>query len=179
MAAKIKTLKAFESKEDLFELMDKFDKSSLFELEISLNDTADDSASEKKIKIKMTKTADANYNLRGAIEYTDDFTGEYEENEEYEEEDKQDVKVIKKSKKNREGSVIKAPLIGTFYAAPSLESEPYVKVGDKITKGTVVCLIEAMKTMNEIESDIDGEIVEISADNAAPVEFGQILFRLK
>lgn len=75
--------------------------------------------------------------------------------------------------------IITAPLVGTFYAAPSPESEPFVKVGDRITKGQTLCIVEAMKLMNEIDSDVSGEIVEIYGQNAVPVEFGAQLFAVK
>lgn len=71
---------------------------------------------------------------------------------------------------------IKAPMVGTFYRAPSPESPPYVEVGSVIEEGQVLCIIEAMKLMNEIKSELKGKIVEILVDNAQPVEFGQILF---
>lgn len=70
---------------------------------------------------------------------------------------------------------IHAPIVGTFYRAPSPESSPYINVGDKISAGQVICIIEAMKIMNEIESDIDGTVVEILVENASPVEFNQPL----
>ena len=71
---------------------------------------------------------------------------------------------------------IKAPMVGTFYRSPSPETSPYVNVGDSIEQGQVICIVEAMKLMNEIKSEVKGKIVEIQADNAEPVEFGQILF---
>lgn len=75
--------------------------------------------------------------------------------------------------------IITAPLVGTFYEAPSPESEPFVKVGDRISKGQTLCIVEAMKLMNEIDSDVSGEIVEIFGQNAVPVEFGAQLFAVK
>jgi len=74
---------------------------------------------------------------------------------------------------------IKAPMVGTFYRAPSPEAPPYVEIGQTIEPGQVVCIIEAMKLMNEIKSEIKGKIVEILADNAEPVEFGQSMFILE
>ena len=71
---------------------------------------------------------------------------------------------------------IKAPMVGTFYKSPSPEASPYVNIGDSIEPGQVICIIEAMKLMNEIKSEVKGKIVEIRADNAEPVEFGQALF---
>ncbi len=70
---------------------------------------------------------------------------------------------------------ITAPIVGTFYAAASPESPPFIKVGDRLTTGQTICIIEAMKIMNEIESDVDGTVVEILPDNAMPVEFNQPL----
>ena len=71
---------------------------------------------------------------------------------------------------------LKSPIVGTFYRAPKPNAEPYAKPGDRIKKGAVLCIIEAMKLMNEIESDIEGEIVEICIENGRPVEYGEPLF---
>ncbi|MFA6735638.1 MAG: acetyl-CoA carboxylase biotin carboxyl carrier protein [Saccharofermentanales bacterium] len=77
-----------------------------------------------------------------------------------------------------EGDAIPAPMIGVFYTAASPDAKPFVKTGDKISKGDVLCIIEAMKLMNEITADKDGEIVEICAINGQVVEFGQTIFRI-
>lgn len=74
---------------------------------------------------------------------------------------------------------IKSPMVGTFYASPSPEAGPFVKVGQTVTPDTVVCIVEAMKVMNEIKAEVSGTIAEISADNGKPVQFGQALFRVK
>lgn len=71
---------------------------------------------------------------------------------------------------------IKSPIVGTFYRAPSPDAEPYVQVGNSISKGTILCIVEAMKLMNEIESDVDGKIVKILVENGTPVEYNQPLF---
>lgn len=71
---------------------------------------------------------------------------------------------------------IKAPMVGTFYRAPSPEAPPYINIGDIIEAGQVICIIEAMKLMNEIKAEVRGKIVDIQVDNAEPVEFGQTLF---
>ena len=73
---------------------------------------------------------------------------------------------------------IKSPMVGTFYQSPEPAAQPYVKVGTRVNTGQVVCIIEAMKIMNEIESEVSGVIREVSAQNAQPVEFGQVLFRV-
>ena len=74
---------------------------------------------------------------------------------------------------------VESPMVGTFYRAPAPGAEPYVKEGDLIHKGTVLCIIEAMKLMNEIEAEVSGRIVKIPIENGHPVEFGQTLFLLE
>lgn len=74
---------------------------------------------------------------------------------------------------------IKSPIVGTFYRAPAPDAESYCKVGDRVTQGQTLCIVEAMKLMNEIESDVSGTIVKILVDNAKPVEYGQALFLVK
>lgn len=73
---------------------------------------------------------------------------------------------------------IKSPMVGTFYKSPEPGAEPYVKNGTRVAPGQVVCIIEAMKIMNEIESEVQGVIREVCVENAQPVEFGQVLFRV-
>ncbi len=73
---------------------------------------------------------------------------------------------------------VKSPMVGTFYRAPSPEAAPFVEIGQTVEVGQVVCIVEAMKLMNEIKSEVRGKVVEICVDNAEPVEFGQVLFRL-
>jgi acetyl-CoA carboxylase biotin carboxyl carrier protein len=77
------------------------------------------------------------------------------------------------------GNVITSPIVGTYYQSPSPEAPPFAKVGDKVKKGSVVCIIEAMKLMNEIESDFDGEVAKVYVENGQAVEFGQPLFAIK
>lgn len=74
------------------------------------------------------------------------------------------------------GKIVKSPLVGTFYVAPSEDAEPYVRVGDSVKKGQTLAIVEAMKLMNEIESDYDGVVTEILVQNGEPVEYGQPLF---
>ncbi len=74
---------------------------------------------------------------------------------------------------------IKSPMVGTFYSKPSPDKEAFVKVGDKVKKGQVVCIIEAMKLMNEIEAEFDGEVVEVCLNDGEAVEYGKSLFKLK
>lgn len=74
---------------------------------------------------------------------------------------------------------VTSPIVGTFYRAPNPDADPYVKVGDFVDKGQVLCIVEAMKLMNEIESDVAGTIVKILPENAQPVEFGERLFAIR
>lgn len=74
------------------------------------------------------------------------------------------------------GTEVRAPIVGTFYAAPNPDSDPYVKVGQKVTAGDTLCIIEAMKLMNEIESEVSGTVTAILVENGTPVEFDQPLF---
>jgi acetyl-CoA carboxylase biotin carboxyl carrier protein len=73
---------------------------------------------------------------------------------------------------------VKSPMVGTFYAAPEPGAKPYVSVGSRVSKGQVLCIIEAMKIMNEIESEFAGVVREIRVEDAQPVEYGQVLFRI-
>jgi acetyl-CoA carboxylase biotin carboxyl carrier protein len=73
---------------------------------------------------------------------------------------------------------IRSPMVGTFYKAPEPGADPYIKVGNRVTAGQTVCIIEAMKIMNEIEAEITGVVREISVEDSQPVEFGQVLFRV-
>ena len=75
-----------------------------------------------------------------------------------------------------EGEVITSPMVGTFYAAASPGAKPFISVGDEIKEGDVVCIVEAMKMMNEIKSDYSGKVISVLAENSEPVEFGQALF---
>ena len=77
-----------------------------------------------------------------------------------------------------EGMIVKSPLVGTFYAAPSEDADPFVSVGDQVKKGQTLAIVEAMKLMNEIESDFDGKVAEIYVQNGQAVEYGQPLFRI-
>ena len=77
------------------------------------------------------------------------------------------------------GIEIKSPMVGTFYSAPSPESPAFLTVGQQVTPDTVICIIEAMKVMNEVKAEVSGVVTEICAENGKPVQFGQTLFRLK
>lgn len=74
---------------------------------------------------------------------------------------------------------VRSPMVGTFYRRPAVDAEPYVSVGDTVKKGDVLCIVEAMKLMNEIETDIAGKIVEVSLEDGQMVEYGEVLFRIE
>jgi acetyl-CoA carboxylase biotin carboxyl carrier protein len=75
--------------------------------------------------------------------------------------------------------VVKSPIVGTFYRSSAPDSKPFANIGDRVAKGQTLCIVEAMKLMNEIESDCDGEILEILVSNGQPVEFGEPMFRIR
>lgn len=75
--------------------------------------------------------------------------------------------------------VIRSPMVGTFYRSPSPTAAPFVQVGDRVERGTVLCIVEAMKLMNEVPSDVAGEVVSVLVENGQPVEYGQPLFAIK
>ena len=115
------------------------------------------------VKISMTKTVESGLSVVTAekqIATTVEIPAKQEK-------EKDDIKTIT------------APMVGTFYASSSPNNPPYVKQGDKIHKGQVVCIVEAMKLMNEIESEFDGEIVEVCVKDGDIVEYGMPLFKIK
>lgn len=81
--------------------------------------------------------------------------------------------------KIQSNQIFEAPIVGTFYLTPKPDAEPFVEIGDRVSKGTVLCVIEAMKIFNQIESDIDGVIVNILVESGQPVEYGQPLFEIQ
>ena len=85
----------------------------------------------------------------------------------------------KEEEKEEDFKIVKSPMVGTFYSKSSPTADPYVKVGSKVKKGDILCIVEAMKLMNEIESEFDGEIVEICADDGDMVDYGKPLFKIK
>lgn len=89
-----------------------------------------------------------------------------------------DVQTDVPEKADNSGKMIKSPLIGKFYAAPAEDAQAFVAVGDHVKKGQIVAIVEAMKLMNEIESEFDGEVAEILVENGEVVEYGQPLFRI-
>ena len=96
--------------------------------------------------------------------------------------EKQEEKVINEAQENNnqaEGKIVTSPMVGTFYLKPSPNAKPYVEIGKQVKKGDVLCIIEAMKLMNEIECEEEGTIAEILVKDGEPVEYGKPLFRIK
>lgn len=127
------------------------------------NDLTEIEVEQEGVKIKLTKKA------YGAVERTIAPVVEVREAPG----SKSGEEPQSEQKRGRE---VKTPMVGTFYRAPSPEAKPYVKVGDVVQKGDVLCIVEAMKMMNEIKAEFSGKIEEISVEDGAPVEFGQSLF---
>jgi acetyl-CoA carboxylase biotin carboxyl carrier protein len=90
----------------------------------------------------------------------------------------EDVKEVKTQAQVTEGNIVKSPMVGTFYIKPSPNAEPYVEVGKEVKKGDVLCIVEAMKLMNEIESEFSGCVKEIFVKDGEVVEYGKPLFRI-
>jgi acetyl-CoA carboxylase biotin carboxyl carrier protein len=145
-----------------------FDESSLTELEIS----------EDNIKIKLSRTSAATNNIlspapvyvQPSLQASSNAYVSEPKVQNQGEQKKEDVANLKE---------IKAPIVGTFYRAPNPDAPPFVQVGDIVDPGKTLCIIEAMKIMNEIESDVKGKIVKILVENGKPVEFGQPLFLIE
>lgn len=91
----------------------------------------------------------------------------------------QNTEKLKEVTEQEEGNIVKSPMVGTFYIKPSPTSEPYVEVGKEVKQGDTLCIIEAMKLMNEIESEFSGKVVEVLVKDGEPVEYGTPLFRIK
>lgn len=90
-----------------------------------------------------------------------------------------EVKKANNTDNKEDGNIVKSPMVGTFYIKPSPTANPYVEIGKHVNKGDILCIIEAMKLMNEIESEYDGEIAEIYVKDGEAVEYGKPLFRIK
>ncbi len=86
---------------------------------------------------------------------------------------------IKPEEKEENCKVVKSPMVGTFYSKPSPDAKAYVEVGSKVKKGDILCIVEAMKLMNEIESEFDGEVIEVCVKDGDVVDYGKPLFKLK
>ena len=143
--------------EKIKQLMDDMGNSKLSSIDIEFPDG---------VKIKMEKKENTVVKEVTKIQ-------EVEENSEIIEKESKAVET-----KKVEGNIVKAPMVGTFYIKSSPTSAPYVEIGSEVKKGNILCIIEAMKLMNEIESEYDGKIAEIYVKDGEPVEYGKPLFRI-
>ena len=151
--------------EQIKQLMEDMGNSKLSSLDIEFPDG---------IKIKMEKKEEKQVVISREVE--NDDTNLKAENvvETAEKEDKME----NEKSKQEEGMLITSPMVGTFYMKASPDSDPYVEIGSMVKKGDILCIIEAMKLMNEIESEYDGRIAEIFVKDGEPVEYGKPLFRI-
>lgn len=125
-----------------------------------------------KVKISKNSKGSANVNLQPVVEYSRPASPSFPQSAE-----PATASPAAESKSNLHE--VKSPIVGTFYRAPAPDADPYVQVGDVVSPGTVLCIVEAMKLMNEIECDMSGKIVKILVENATPVEYNQPLFLIE
>jgi len=144
---------------EIKEMINLMNENNLMELEIE----------KEGMRIRLKKTSSLKEGASGPIVVERERLTELDKKEAGESVEKISLKT----------SEIKAPMVGTFYRAPSPEAPPYVETGQVIEVGQVICIIEAMKLMNEIKSEIRGKVLEILVDNAEPVEFGQPMFLIE
>lgn len=128
-----------------------------------------------KVKISKNSKGSANVNLQPSFDYSRSAFSNPGNTQQTNEPPATVVPIEAKSNLHE----IKSPIVGTFYRAPAPDADPYIQVGDMVSPGTVLCIVEAMKLMNEIESDVSGKIVKILVDNATPVEYNQPLFLIE
>ena len=144
---------------EIKQLMEDMENSSLSSLDISLPDGT-------KISIQKENN-----------EETKNYTVQSSKTVKIENNEKEEQKIFEsKTSKNENRKIVKAPMVGTFYLKPSPTSEAYVEIGKTVKKGDTLCIIEAMKLMNEIESEFDGKIIEICVKDGEAVEYGKPLF---
>ena len=144
---------------EIKQLMEDMENSSLSSLDISLPDGT-------KISIQKENN-----------EETKNYTVQSSKTVKIENNEKEEQKIFESKTSNNENKkIVKAPMVGTFYLKPSPTSEAYVEIGKTVKKGDTLCIIEAMKLMNEIESEFDGKIIEICVKDGETVEYGKPLF---
>ncbi|MFA5287082.1 MAG: acetyl-CoA carboxylase biotin carboxyl carrier protein [Candidatus Omnitrophota bacterium] len=144
---------------EIKEMINLMNENNLMELEIE----------KEGMRIRLKKTSSGGEGFSGPIVVERQNTADLAPKQVQEAEKEADFKSLE----------IKSPMVGTFYRAPSPESPSYVEMGQKVEPGQVICIIEAMKLMNEIKSEIKGKILEVLVDNGEPIEFGQPLFLIE
>lgn len=141
--------------EKIKQLMDDMGNSKLSSIDIDFPDGT---------KISMKKNENVEISTKAMKSFSQDVKKEEPE--------------LEQSSNENTGKIVKSPMVGTFYIKPNPSANPYVEVGKKVKKGDVLCIIEAMKLMNEIESEFDGEVAEIFIKDGEAVEYGKALFRI-
>jgi acetyl-CoA carboxylase biotin carboxyl carrier protein len=147
---------------EIKEMINLMNENNLMELEIE----------REGMRIKLKRSSGELSEMRGPVEYKIEMPQISQQSA---------AAAREQAAKESSGNTveIKSPMVGTFYRAPSPEAGPFVEVGQEIEVGQVICIIEAMKLMNEIKSEVKGRIVEVLVENAEPVEFGQPLFLIE
>ena len=143
---------------EIKEMINLMNENDLMELEVEREGT--------KIKIKKSSAEISSPVIRPSTEYRVESQGPSSKSAE----------AVSDAAANKKNNDIASPMVGTFYRAPSPEAPPFVDVGQIVEVGQVVCIVEAMKLMNEIKSELRGKVVKVAVENAEPVEFGQTLF---
>ncbi len=143
---------------------------------IAESDVDEVSIEEGEFKIRVKKTAEAQPHQQATVPVQHQIPQTAQAAPAQSAEAGESEAPSKEKQKEVSGDVIKSPIVGTFYRAPSPEDDPFVSVGDQVEKGQTLCIIEAMKIMNEIESEYSGEVKKISVEDAEAVEFEQPLF---
>lgn len=146
--------------EKIIQLINDFGNSKLNNLKLDFPDGTKIDMSKNEEKVGLVETVNNSNSNNG-----------YKES-------KTEIKTVSDGNLSQDGNIMISPMVGTFYLKPSPNAEPYVKVGQKVKKGDVLCIIEAMKLMNEIESEYDGVVEEILVKDAECVEYGKPLFRI-
>lgn len=150
--------------EDIKKLIDDMGNSKLTEISIDFPDgTKIGMKKEVKVVEKVEETNISQNTQKDKIKYT-------------QKENKENTQI---EKQEENCNIVKSPMVGTFYLKPDPNSNPYVEIGKRVKKGDILCIIEAMKLMNEIECEFDGEIVEILVKDGEMVEYGKPLFKIK
>ena len=155
-----------EQMKDLIEL---FEDSGLTEISVSQDDYE---VTLKKESGSSAKPVQNETSLQKVVQPQEEETDRVEAQEEVDTEKREEEST------EEEGVFVTSPIVGTFYRSPSPDDPPYVEIGDEVSEGDTVCIVEAMKVMNEVKADAGGKIVEIHAENGDPVEYGQKLLTL-
>ena len=145
---------------------------------VEQSEITDFTVQEGELKVRISKNSRqiAQVQMQPAVDYTRSFAPQQMNSESAVDTKLSATSSDKASEKYHE---IKSPIVGTFYRAPAPDADPYSQVGDSVSVGSVLCIVEAMKLMNEIESDVSGKIVKILVENATPVEYNQPLFLIE